>query len=56
MAEQEKYNEAIKFFDLAIEKAPLRPSSWNNRAQTFRLMEKDSGENRMETPGIFINF
>jgi tetratricopeptide (TPR) repeat protein len=45
LAEQEKYDEAIKFFDLAIKFGPLRPSVWNNRAQALRLMGKDEGEN-----------
>lgn len=43
LAEQEKYDEALQQFNESIKMAPHRPSAWNNRAQAYRLIEKDDG-------------
>ncbi|KAG8234068.1 hypothetical protein J437_LFUL013564 [Ladona fulva] len=41
-AENGKTAEAIDIFSKAIQVAPTRPSGYNNRAQAYRLLEKDS--------------
>lgn len=42
LSESGKLEEALGFFNQAIDKAPRRPSPYNNRAQLYRLMDKDS--------------
>uniref|UniRef100_A0A914BZT9 Tetratricopeptide repeat protein 36 n=1 Tax=Acrobeloides nanus TaxID=290746 RepID=A0A914BZT9_9BILA len=39
-AESKDYSSALEKFSEAIEKCPGNPSPYNNRAQTYRLMEK----------------
>lgn len=41
LTEAGKLDEAIGKFDEAIEVSPQRPSPYNNRAQLYRLLEKD---------------
>ena len=41
MAECGNYKEALNNFTKAIEIAPKRPSSYNNRAQTHRFLSND---------------
>lgn len=44
LATQEtNYNEALKLFEKAIDVAPSRASVYNNRAQTMRLLNDDTG-------------
>ncbi|XP_078491863.1 tetratricopeptide repeat protein 36-like [Ciona intestinalis] len=43
LAEEKKFIEAMKLFDEAIEKLPLRASGFNNRAQVKRLMGNIEG-------------
>lgn len=38
------YNEALNLFQKAIDVAPARPSLYNNRAQTMRLLNDDEGK------------
>ncbi|KAJ6647900.1 Tetratricopeptide repeat protein 36 like [Pseudolycoriella hygida] len=40
---ENKYQEAINLFQAAIDAAPFRPSVYNNRAQTMRLLNDDAG-------------
>ena len=42
-AENGKIEEAVEIFSKAIQIAPSRPSGFNNRAQAFRMLEKDAG-------------
>jgi len=40
LAEEKKLDEALKIFDEMIEKTPLNPSIYNNRAQVYQLQGK----------------
>lgn len=42
-AEEENYTKALELFEEAIDVGPQRSSIFNNRAQVFRLLENDEG-------------
>lgn len=41
--EKENYENALRLYAGALNLAPNRASIWNNRAQTYRLMDDDDG-------------
>lgn len=43
-AENKEFENALELFQKSINIAPLRAAPYNNRAQTYRLMENDDGK------------
>lgn len=47
-AQEKRYDDALNLFGRAIEVTPARASLYNNRAQTMRLLNDDTGERSEE--------
>ena len=43
LAESGKLTEALEVFNKAVMVSPLLPSVYNNRAQTYRLLNRNEG-------------